>query len=184
MPPMHIDPQTGTVGLPNGYSVDPSLTQDGFRASALFSQARSQDHGTWPWIHYHFSGGHLEGKELLVSLCFYDQVLVYLSMTADLYPPGPKDWSTYSLAVEAAIKDFHDRLLEQTLGKPSRSDQLPYGELPAAQATLAHPHIWELPWGTVHSAYDSKGGDTSIIVKYGNRHDEANKAFRARRGGS
>jgi hypothetical protein len=178
---MRIDSHSGTVELPNGYSVDPGLSQDGFRAGAMSPHARSEDRGTLPWIHYHFSGGRLEGRELLVSLCFYDQLLVQMSITADLYPPGPRDWSNYSLDVEAATKAFHDRILEATVGEPTRSEHLFGIDLPATQATLARPLAWDFPWGRVTSGHDSRGGGTYITVSYGNRHEEASTAYRRAR---
>src|SRR5688572_25318733 len=103
---MYIDRYTGIVTLPNSYTLGPSLSHEGFRASDVFAHARSN--GTSPWLQYRFSGGHIEGNELLVSLDFYDQMIVSINISADLYPPGVKDWSNYSLDVEAAIKDFHD----------------------------------------------------------------------------
>jgi hypothetical protein len=178
---VHIDPGTGAVTFPNGVAIDASLTQDAFRASAIFAQARADTVGVPPWIHYHFSGGHLEGKELLVSLLYYDQMLVSVNVAADLYPPGPKDWSNYSLDVEAATKDFHDRLLTRLLGSPTESPEMSSGGFSAAQATLARPHRWRLPWGSVWSGHDTKGGGTSVMVQYGNRNEEANRLFRERR---
>ena len=176
MPPMHIDPRNGTVTLPNGCAVAASLTQDAFRAGDLFAHARDEGHGAPPWIRYRLAAGRLEGHELLVTLCFHDQTLVHLSLTADLYPPGPRDWSTYSLDVEAATKDFHDRLVEKLLGPPTRTDRLSPGGLTPAQATLACPHWWTFPWGTIVSGHDSKGGSTLVTVRYGDRHEQATSA--------
>jgi hypothetical protein len=65
---MRIDPATGSITLPNGGEVGPELTQADFLAAERFAGARREDHGTLPWIHYHFSGGRLEGRELLASL--------------------------------------------------------------------------------------------------------------------
>lgn len=177
---MNVDRQTGAVTLPNGWSAGPSLTQEGFRAGEMFPGARSGG-GVPPWIHYRFSGGRLDGKELLVSLCFYDETLVSLSVTADHYPPGQRDWSNYSLDVEAATKDFHDRLLEGQLGEPTDSPEFSMGGLSEAQATLARPHRWVFPWGKVLSSHDQKGGGTSIVVLYGNRQEEALRAFGSER---
>jgi len=175
---MLIDPSDGTVTLPAGCSISPLLSQDVFRKHSVFPRARSRDFGTLPWIHYHFSGGVIEGKELLASLCFYDQVLVYVSLAADFNPPGAKDWSSYSLDVEAAAKQFHDRLLEQEIGKPTRRDRLSVGNLPASQTTLACPLTWKFPWGRVCSGHDFKGGGTFITISFGNRQEEANRAYR------
>jgi hypothetical protein len=177
---MQIDRDNGTVRFPNGLEISPALTQDVFRALPTGSKARSQDYGTLPWIHYHLSGGQIDGKELFVSLCFYDQLLVFVSISADLYPPGPKDWSNYSLEVEAATKQFHDRLLEQLLGNPSKGASFLLGRLPAVKETLERTLRWDFAWGSVFSSHDSKGGGTDITVRYGNRLEEANKAYQRR----
>jgi hypothetical protein len=177
---MQIDRENGTVRLPNGLEIGPALTQDAFRALPDSQHARSQEYGTLPWIHYHLPGGHIDGKEILVSLCFYDQLLVSVSLSADLYPPGPKDRSRYSLEVEAATKQFHDCLLEQMLGKPSKAARFPFGRLPDVKETLERRLRWDFPWGSVFSSHDSKGGGTDITVRYGNRVEEANKEYRRR----
>lgn len=109
--PVRIDQRNGTLELPNGHVVRPSLSKDEFLRSEMSQQARAQEYGTPPWIHFRFAGGTVGGRELLVSLCFYDQVLVCVIVAADLYPPGPKDWSRYSLEIEADIKRFHDSIL-------------------------------------------------------------------------
>ena len=115
-----------------------------------------------------------------MSLSFYDQMLVSTHMTVDFYPPGPKDWSNYSLDVETATKQRHDAVLEEILGKPTESDRLAGVNLDAAHEPLARPLMWDFPWGTVRSSYDFKGGGTYIIVSYGNRHEEATQEYRKR----
>jgi hypothetical protein len=178
---MHIEPGTGAVTFPNGLAVGADLTRDAFRDGVIFPHARADAVGVPPWMHYHFSGGQLEGKELLASLLFHDQMLVSVSVTADLYPPGPKDWSNYSLDVEAATKEFHDRLLTRLFGSPTESPAMSAAGFSAAQATLARPLNWVLPWGSVWSGHDTKGGGTSVMIHYGNRREEAVKASRARK---
>jgi hypothetical protein len=181
---MQIDRKSGVVSLPNGLEIGPALTQDGFRVLAHAQQARSQDHGTPPWMHWQLSGGRLEGKELLARLCFYDQLLVSLDLSADLYPPGPKDWSNYSLVVEAETKLFHDRLLEKLLGSPSRGASFFLRRLPDVDVTLELPLRWNFAWGSVSSSHDSKGGGTFFRVAYGNRREEASMAYRRRSAGA
>jgi hypothetical protein len=180
---MRIDHGNGGVTLPSGLAISPALTQDSFRALPAFQGAQQHDYGTLPWIHYHFSGGRVEGHELLVSLCYYDQLLVYVSMTADLYPPGPKDWSQYSLDVEAATKEFQDRLLVGMFGKPSESGSFLLGGLSKGRETLERPLRWDFPWGSVFSAHDSKGGGTAITVRYGDRLEQASRAYAQRSAG-
>lgn len=177
---MQIDRENGTVRLPSGLEIGPALTQDAFCALPGSGSARKHDHGKLPWIHYRLSGGEVDGKELLASLCFYDQLLVYVSISANLYPPGPNDWSDYSLDVESETKRFHDRLLEEILGSPS--DGGSWSRLPGGQGTLERPLGWRFPWGRVSSSHDSRGGGTYITISYGNRHEEANNAYRRRTG--
>ena len=183
MPAMHIDPQNGTVTLPGGCAIAPGLTREAFCAGDLFAQARDEGQGALPWTRYRLAAGRLEGHELLATLCFHDQTLVQVSLSADLYPPGPRDWSTYSLDVEAATKELHDRLLEQLLGPPTRTDRLSPGGLTPAQATLARPHWWTFPWGSVVSGHDSKGGSTLITIRYGPRLEQATRPSPAERPG-
>jgi hypothetical protein len=121
----------------------------------------------------------LEGRDLLTSLCFYDQTLLCVELTTTLLPPGERDWSHYSLDVEAATKEFHDQVLEQTLGNPSRSRRMPVGDLRSNRSTLARPLTWIFRWGKVMSFHDSIGGGTYIRVSYGNRLEQACRAYRS-----
>jgi hypothetical protein len=177
MKSIEINADDGTIILPNEYSISPSLTQETFRNSEIFGNAQSRTSGTPGWIYYSFSGGSLSGRNLLVSICFYEQMIVSMNMTVDFYPPGSKDWSDYSLDVETATKQCHDALLEEILGKPTESDRLAGVDLDAAHESLVRPLKWDFPWGVVRSSYDFKGGGTYIIVSYGNRQEEATKAY-------
>lgn len=174
---MQIDRENGVVVLPNGVTISPTLTQDAFCALPAGRESQSQDYGTLPWIHYRLSGGDIDDKEILVSLCFYDQMLVRASLTANHYPPGPRNWSSYSLEVEAAIKHFHDRLLEKLLGRPSKGPSFLLHRLPEGEGTLSRPLEWRFPWGKLCSTHDSKGGGTFIRVSYGNRYQEASELY-------
>jgi len=171
-----INRDNGAILLPNQYSLSPSLTRESFQNSEMFSHAQSRNPGTISWMHYSFSGGKVSGRDLLVRLCFYDQILVSADMTVDMYPPGPKDWSDYSLDVEAETKKFHDNLLEKILGRPAASDFLPNINLAAGQECLCRPLKWIFPWGIVRSSHDFKGGGTYMMVSYGNRFEEGAKA--------
>ena len=176
--PLDIDPQDGTIRLPNGFAIDSGITQDALRASAIFGEAECESHGTPPWIHYHIPGGALEGKDILVSLCFYGQTLVSVDLTADLYPPGPKSWSTYSPEIESATEDFHDRLLEYFFAGSSRGERFDASRPPGGQAPLKN---WPFPWGKACSWHDPRGNGTFITVSYGNRQDEAASAYQSLR---
>ena len=172
-----INADNGTIILPNQYAFSPSLTQEEFCNGGMFGNAQSKTYGTFPWIHYRFSGGKLSGRNLLVNLCFFDQVIVSATMSVNLYPPGAADWSHYSLDVEAAAKQFYDAMLQEILGAPADSQLLANMNLDAAHECLARPLLWVFPWGTVRSAHDFKGGGTYIMVSYGNRKEEASKLY-------
>lgn len=176
-----IAPADGTVRAPAGWCAAADLTQDAMLADPAFAGAESRSYGTPPWIHYHLPGGAIEGKPLLASLCFYDQLLVYVSFSADLYPPGPKDWSTYSLEVEAEMKRFHERVLTDMLGKPTRGGGIFTRRPPKGTKTLDEPVSWKFGWGAVGSYHDSRGGGTYMHVAYGNRLEECSRAYRSRR---
>ena len=179
--PVHIDQYDGAIRLPNGAAILSALTQEELRVNPAFASARSQDYGTLPWIHYRFLGGQVDGKDLHVGICFYDQLLVNVTLSANLYPPGKWDWSHYSLDVEAETKRFHDRWLEKQFDPPSKSSKLPKGSLSEGQATLEQPIYWKFPWGIVSSGHDFKGGGTNILVSYGDRQEKANYAYLARK---
>ena len=115
---MLIDSNIGSIHLPNGFVITPSMTQTEFQNSPLYKKAKAHSSGTFPYIHYSLNGGLIQGKSVLISLSFYAEKLLYISLTVDLYPPGERDWDSYSLETEADIKNFHDTLLKNELGKP------------------------------------------------------------------
>ncbi|MGO9828555.1 MAG: hypothetical protein ACLPJH_00325 [Myxococcaceae bacterium] len=172
-PELDISRQDGTVRLPNGAIIDAGLSKDAFRASDLFRSVGNGNDGNSLWIHYRFLGGALAGRELRVSLCFFNQTLVYLELAADLYPPGPKSWSTYSLKTEATTKDFHDQLLHYLFDVSASRGPFQVAQLSEDESILARPVEFPFSWGTVSSSHDSRGGGTSITVSYGNRLAEA-----------
>ena len=163
--------QTAKVGL----AISPSLTQTEFRDSEKGGGATIESYGTPPWIHYHLDSGEVEGHNLLASLCFYGELLLSVSITANLYPTAARDWSSYSLDVEAATKLFHERLLARSLSAPSTTLRLPFDNLPPSQTTLAHPRFWRFHWGKISSSHDPKGGVTAITIMYGDRMETASK---------
>jgi hypothetical protein len=181
---LHIDRRDGLVTLPNGFVIGAHLSQDEFCSSEWFAGATMRDVGTCPFIHYQFSCGDVEGKPLLTNLCFYDQMLLSIDLEADLYPAGAKDWSDYSLEVEAATKRFHDDLLRRMLGEPASYGMASNSQRKPSQAILDAPYTWSFPWGNVGSYHDQKGGGTFIKISYGNREEEASKAYRARKAGA
>ncbi|GJM25947.1 MAG: hypothetical protein DHS20C16_23620 [Phycisphaerae bacterium] len=174
-----IDPEDGTIHLSSGASLNANLTQKALRADPAFADARDRDYGTLPWVHFEFCGGQVDGHNLFVSACFYDQTLVDVSISADLYPPGAKDWSSYSFDTETEIKLYHDELLRQMFNsKPKKIRPM---EMQSKQhAPLGRAIYWPFKWGRTGSYHDSKGGGTYICVAYGKRKEECSIAYRKR----
>lgn len=172
---MDIDRQDGTVRLSYGVVIHPGLTHDAFRTEPIYGQASPRAPGNPPWIHYKLPSDVTDGKSLFVTLCFYRQTLVSVELSANLYPPGAKGWESYSDAIEAEAKDFHDRLLEHLFSKRASAESFHAPYLSRDLAILSHPVNWPFPWGTVSSQHDSRGSVTSIIVSYGERLAEAVK---------
>lgn len=176
---MRIIREDGTVSFPNGAAIGGSTTQRTFRLTPVFSDAQCKDNGTLPFVYFQFSGGKFRGKELLVLVYFYGELLVSISISADLYPEGNWDWSHYSLDVQAETKSFHDSLLESMLGPPTRKFMQPNQD-EGVLSTLHQPLQWEFDWGSVHSGHDWNGGGTSIAISYGNRREETSKVYQGR----
>jgi len=174
-----IDRQDGTIRLPNGFAIGAALTKDAFQASAVFAAARRLDSSGMPWTEYRFPAGDIDGKNISATVTFSSQLVLSVNLTADLYPPGPKSWDTYSDKTEAATKDFHDRLLQYVFADSVRGEQFHVERLSEDETILARPLNWPFPWGSVDSTHDPRGCETYITVSYGNRYAEAVKALQA-----
>jgi hypothetical protein len=167
------------VTFPNGCSIGSDCTQEAFRDSAVGAGARSWNCGTLPWIHYGFDGGDIDGNDLIVSLCFYDQLLVYVEFSVSLYRADQRDWAHYSLDIEAAQKALHERILREQFGKPSIGASLLSNRFPTQHDILNQRVDWHFKWGQVSSCHDSKGGGTFVRVSYGDRMGRATAAYRS-----
>jgi len=175
-----IDRHDGAIRLPNGFVVNANLTRDAFEASAVYDAARRLDSGGMPWTQYRFPGGEIDGKDVSVTLAFSGQTLIFVNLTADLYPPGPKSWDTYSDQTEAATKDFHDRLLAYLFADPPTAGPFHPDPLSEDTSVFNRPVKFQLPWGSAESTHDPRGDETYITVSYGNRYAEAARAFNDR----
>lgn len=178
--PLRIDPLTGRVSLPNGSVVGPELAREEFMSGPHGDEARKMGSGDVLFMHGRFTAGTIDGHPLLANACYFEDMLIYLDLSVNLYPPHATDWSSYSLDIEAAIKSFHDRLLREQLGEPTRAYPLSLSYLTPAQASLEKSLEWKFPWGRVFSAHDTKGGGTSFSVQYGDRLAEANRLYHQR----
>jgi hypothetical protein len=171
-----IDPENGFVRLPDGKLISSALTLDTFQADGVFAQDRTCSNGA-PWWGYRFPGGRIDGKELLAAVQFYDQLLLSVDLTVNHYAPDQK---TVSEKVEAAAKDFHDRLLERSLGRHSKTVLSP-SSFPDRHPTLDRSLEWAFPWGTVSSIFVGQSCSSLMMVRYGKRWEEAHALDRRRR---
>jgi hypothetical protein len=140
-----IDRHDGTVRLSNGFAIAAGLTRDAFQASSVFAAARRMDSGAMSWTEYRLAGGEIDGKPISATVTFSGQMLLSVNLTADLYPPGPKSWDTYSDTTEAATKDFRDRLLEYLFTDPVRSERFHIERFSEDEAILDRPVNWPFP---------------------------------------
>jgi hypothetical protein len=170
---MDIDQQDGTVRLSNGVAISPGLTQLAFRAQPVFENSGTPQTGKPPWVHYRVHGDVTDGKSFHVILCFYGQVLVSVDLCASLYPPGATGWDSYSDGIEAATKDFHDRLLQHLFTRHASAESFHAPQLSEDLAILKRPVNWSFPWGSVVSYHDSRSSTTFITVSYGDRLAQA-----------
>lgn len=175
---MFIDKNSGAIELPNGLVITAELTKARFENSAYFSQVTPHDYGTLPFQWYRFDGGQVDGHTLHVDLCFYSDVLIDFQVTTNFYGANQRKWEDFSLEIEAQSKTFHDELLQKILGKPHKKFLLP---LENGESVLDYRMEYSYAWGIVWSVYDSKGGFAYIGVKYGSRHENANKDYRTKK---
>ncbi len=166
---MEIDQQDGTVRLANGLAITASLTQDAFRADPASRTVTRLDRGAPPWITYRLPGGTIDGRAISVGLCFQAQVIMSVDINVNLYGPGAKTWDSYSDKIEAAAKDFHDRLLQHLFSKHEPSDTFHVAQLSDDVALLAHSTDWPFSWGAVSSYHDPRSLGTMITVSYRNQ---------------
>jgi hypothetical protein len=181
-----IEQDNGTVKLPNDFVIDADLTQDQLRQSALMKDARAFDCGTLPFIHFDIDAGEIQNKPVLGRLSFYDQLLLSIDLTVDLYPVDQHGWEYYSLDVEKQTKRLHEQILVDMLDSPTPQMKLSQFMNKISDKLLNHDRAWEKPmcwnyvWGTVGSYYDSRGGSTGIIIHYAGRHEKANRDYQAK----
>jgi hypothetical protein len=170
---MDIDQKDGTVHLSNGCVISPGLTERTLQTEPAFIAATLEYTGNPPWSKYRVPGDVTDGKNVFVILSFYGQVLVSVDLCVNLYPPGAVRWESYSDGIEAAVKDFHDRLLQHLFTKHASAASFHAAQLSQDLGILKQPVNWTFPWGRVISYHDSRSSTTFISVLYGNRLAEA-----------
>jgi hypothetical protein len=171
---MFIDKDSGKIELSNGLFITAELNKLGFEGSPYFSQAVPYDYGTLPFQWYRLECGQQDGHVLYVNLCFYSEVLVSLHASVNLHPSDTSKWEDFSLEIQSQTKLFHDKLLQDILGKPHRKIT-GTGE---SFHGLDYAVEYSYKWGKVWSGYDGKSGSSSIVVLYGSRLENAQKDYR------
>lgn len=175
--PFWIDRDTGRVLLPCGFEFDGRLTQAELAASAFGQVARRFDCGTLPFMHYDVDPGVLEGLRMYGRMSFYGETLLNASVQVTYNKPGAT-WDDYSEELEAKAKQFHDAWLDRLFGPPHTVERLGSRTASPVEAAL-HTFIgYTFAWGRVDSCHDPRGGDTSIVIGYGDRRERAYEAFR------
>jgi hypothetical protein len=165
-----IDPASGFINLPAGGVISPDLTLKAFEKNTSWANKKTITSGV-PWWSYLFPGGSVDGKKLLVSVHFYDQLLLSVDLTVSHYDQDQKD---LSVKIEADTKNFHDRLLERIFGRPDKIVVSPSSS-PHRYPELDRSLSWSFPWGSVASLYDGRSCSSFMVVGYGDRREEAYK---------
>lgn len=171
---MFIDKDTGKVTLPNGLVVTTELSKSGFEGLPHFSQAAPYDYGTLPFQWYRLKGGQQDGHDLNVNLCFYSEDLVSFHVSTNFHPTDPPRWEDFSLETQSQSKLFHDKLLQETLGRPHKTLSVTGENYPGLDYAVEYSY----KWGKVWSGYDGKSGSSSIVVLYGSRLEYAQEDYR------
>jgi hypothetical protein len=117
--------------------------------------------------------GQTDGKDLYANICFNKRILVSVNLAADLYPPGPKSWSTHSWQIKAATKDFHDRLLRYLFSDSATRGTFHVKQLSEDQKLLQNQLNWTFPWNRMSSAHNRQDQITAITISDGGRSAEA-----------
>ncbi|EMI43999.1 hypothetical protein [Rhodopirellula sp. SWK7] len=178
---MRIDPNCGTIYFPSNLVVSSDLTLDGFRQLPCFEGSRIS-RGAGDFVHHQVAAGSFHDVPWNASLCFYGQVLLSVTVAANLYPQDKSDWSNYSLDIEADTKRLHDNVMSDLLGIPKvhdRSELVRIHKMPAYQRVLTQSLCWTFDQFGVSSDHDFRDGSTSVLLRYGDRHERALAAHKS-----
>lgn len=155
---MRIDPAHGTVELPS-VTLGPTTSRAAFETSPVFAFVKPLVENP-PWKSWSFEAGPLDSDRIIVSVHFEGSILQMIDLVVTDEPSGV-GWDDWTIEKEAATKNRHDALCREWLGEPTEV-------LPATNETISGALYYLFPWGTVLSGYDSKGGSSMIVVRYGN----------------
>jgi hypothetical protein len=171
---MIIDKNSGLIELPNGLVITTELVKSDFEESTYGKQAQPYDRGTFPFQWYRLTGGILDVHEIGLDLCFYKEELVMFNACVNFYPVDAKDWRGYSLEIESQTKQFHDKLLRNILGSPHEKFPIPEHSY---DLRVGDNLAYHYKWGSVWSGYDGFSGNSSIVVRYGSRLEDAQNDY-------
>ena len=138
-----IDKNTGHIKLTDALELKPNSSFDFIESQKLGELQETRDIGNgYKWLD--IKNIQIDNKYLIISLCFKEEKLSQLSMVMndspfDLNP----DWSSWTEKQEKEDLKKYQNWLNQELGKETK-----------------------FSWGEVKASYDSKGGFSSIGIRY------------------
>ena len=138
-----IDRRTGNIRLTDSLELRPKLNFDLLEKQSLGEVREVRDMGNgYKWLD--IKNIKIQNEYYIISLCFKEQELTELSMVVnDERFDLSSDWSTWSEEKEKEDLKKYQNWLEKELGKKTK-----------------------FHWGDVWAAYDSKGGSSSIGIRY------------------
>lgn len=172
---MQINPETGFISLPGKIVFGPDLTLPSLIAANAWGAMRRPGPGTEGWCHYLLPNLRASDQAWGADLCFHQDVLVRVTLAANVHPDGQPAAEGFSPAAEAESKRFHDARLAECLGRPHKVRRFKLAGLGARERVLEECLLYRYPWGEVSSTYDPKGGCSQILVTYGDRFERAIK---------
>jgi hypothetical protein len=138
-----IDPRTGEFSFEQPpLRFGPRLSRAEFLA-ATWAHNASDFVVNEPWHSWKLSGTYLSASIPFVVILYYHGEKLSLVETCHSDPKFGTSWSDYTIEKEMQRKESHDRWLDTCLG-----------------------HERTYSWGRVASVHDSKGGGTTIMVRY------------------
>ena len=176
-----IQSADGTVTLPSGQAIGASLMHRTFKETGLYEISRTLT-GDAGYTHYLFSAGTMDSKPWTAVVRFFNELLVNVDLSVNLYDPDKWVGKQFDLDVEAETKRYQERLLIACLGSPEVSSipQAHAKELSDQQRLLAVPVTWKYRWGHVLSSHDFNRNSTWIRVTYSSRTEKKFARFKVK----
>ena len=136
---MQLDIQTGAVLTSGDGRIDPSVSRSQFLQSShgIIATIGVKNE---PWCSFSL---HLPGETMWLSLQFNGESLESISICST-DPTFGSNWADWSLDNEMARKAFHDNWLSSQGTRPGET----------------------FHWGSIWSDFDSKGGFSSIVMRF------------------